>query len=430
MTQIAYDVTRLFLGPLSRTPRGIDRIELILARHFFGTAPHTTFGVLPTPWGMRVYDSRRVLRAVDRLEQLWAEHSGAVDDPALVWLKARLLGQKVGPPPFRSKPGPAEKGLRMLRLIAASGFSFGRRATRVLPEGCAYLNVGQLSLAVPVLFRWLDRRPDIWAAFMLHDVIPLQEPGLVAPLSVRFHDRMVATTARHADGLIVTTQAAKGAVWNALADKGCRDIPTVSAMLPLHAGFDSPSAADPALAGQDYFVVCGAIEPRKNLLLLLAVWCELVRQLGPETPHLVVVGTPNYQGDSILAQFAGSTETLPYIHVVSGLSTPSLKVVISGARALLMPSLAEGYGLPIVEAEALGCPVIASDIAAHREVAGHGATLLDPQDAAVWVRAVLAAKVADRRPERRAAADLATDRRVFVEQIAGFLRERGRKGGV
>ena len=424
MTAVAYDVTRLFLGPLSRTPRGIDRIELILARHFFGTSPETTFGVLPTPWGVRVYDSRRVLRAIDRLERMWSEQGGPIDDPCLGWLRDRMLGRTVGPPPFAGKPGLMRKGWRIIQLIAAARFSFGRRATTTLPQGCAYLNVGQLSLAVGGLFRWLDRRPDIWSAFMLHDVIPIEEPALVAPASVRFHDRMVATTARHADGLIVTTQSAKAAVLKALADKGRLEIPTLAAMLPLHSGFDSPADPDPALSGTAYFVVCGAIEPRKNLNLLLVVWSDLVARLGQDTPHLVVVGTPNFQGDRILGAFAENAGTRPYIHLVSGLSTASLKVLVSGARALLMPSLAEGFGLPIVEADALGCPVIASDIPAHREVMGQHCTLLAPRNAEAWVDAVLAARNATLRPDRRTEAILLSDRQVFVEKIAGFLRDR------
>lgn len=424
MTGVAYDVTRLFLGPLSRTPRGIDRIELILARHFFGTCPDTTFGILPTPWGIRVYDSRRVLRAIDRLERMWSEQDGPNDDPCLDWLRKRMGGQTLEPPPYAGKLGLMQKGWRIAQLIGAAGFSFGRRATATLPQGGAYLNVGQLSLAVGGLFRWLDRRPDIWSAFMLHDVIPIEEPTLVAPSSVRFHDQMVATTARHADGLIVTTQSAKAAVLKALADKGRLEIPTLAAMLPLHSGFDTPCAPDPVLAQTAYFVVCGAIEPRKNLILLLDVWRDLVARLGPDTPHLVVVGTPNFQGDRILGAFADSAETRPFIHVVSGLSTAALKVLVAGARALLMPSLAEGFGLPIVEADALGCPVIASDIPAHREVMGRDCTLLPPRDAGLWVNAVLAAHGATTRPEPRPSASLLSDRQRFVEKIAGFLRDR------
>ena len=68
---IAYDVARLLLGSLAVTPRGIDRVDLRYARFFFETWPGDCVGTLPTPWGVRRYDRRRVLQGLDRLEQLW-----------------------------------------------------------------------------------------------------------------------------------------------------------------------------------------------------------------------------------------------------------------------------------------------------------------------------------------------------------------------
>ena len=421
MTFVAYDVTRLFLGPISRTPRGIDRIDLLLALHFFETQPERTVGILPTPWGVRSYDSRRVLRGLYRLQRLWAEKGRAGEDRALDWLRCRIMGLTAGPAPQAGALSLWRKLWRIGLLIGATGFSFGRSAAATLPEGAAYVNIGQISLALGFTFRWLDRRPDIRTTIMLHDVIPLEHPGLVARSSVQFHDKMVKTTARHAHGVIVTTQSAKASVLEALRREGRDDLPSLAVSLPLDPGFDLLTTPDPELATRPYCVVCGAIEPRKNLGLLLKVWRELVARLGPETPHLVVVGTPNFMGDRILAEFAASEATAPFIHVVSGLSTPGLAVLISGARALLMPSLAEGFGLPILEAGALGCPVIASDIPAHREVIGPGGTLLPPQDVAAWAAAVLAARDATQRPARRAAAEMQAARQAFVARVEAFL---------
>jgi glycosyltransferase involved in cell wall biosynthesis len=58
----------------------------------------------------------------------------------------------------------------------------------------------------------------------------------------------------------------------------------------------------------------------------------------------------------------------------------------------LFPSLAEGFGLPLVEAAAHGTPVICSDLPVCREVAGPGATCLDPRDPAAWAEAVMRLK--------------------------------------
>jgi len=79
-------------------------------------------------------------------------------------------------------------------------------------------------------------------------------------------------------------------------------------------------------------------------------------------------------------------------HVIhaAGLSTTGLRRLIRSARALLMPSLAEGFGLPIQEALTLGTPVIASDLPAHREIAAGIALLLPVGVVEAWVEAILA----------------------------------------
>ena len=63
--------------------------------------------------------------------------------------------------------------------------------------------------------------------------------------------------------------------------------------------------------------------------------------------------------------------------------------LLAGARALVMPSFVEGFGLPVVEALKQGVPVIASDVPVFREIAGDVPTFLDPMDRQAWVNAIL-----------------------------------------
>jgi len=74
--------------------------------------------------------------------------------------------------------------------------------------------------------------------------------------------------------------------------------------------------------------------------------------------------------------------------VAHGLSSPALRRLIAHAKALLMPSFAEGFGLPVIEALAVGTPVIASDLPAHREIAGDLAIYRDPTDGPGWLAAI------------------------------------------
>jgi alpha-1,3-rhamnosyl/mannosyltransferase len=78
-----------------------------------------------------------------------------------------------------------------------------------------------------------------------------------------------------------------------------------------------------------------------------------------------------------------------YVHRIGSVSAGQLKWLYQQARALLFPSLYEGFGLPVLEAFALRCPVVAADIPPVREITGpQTASLLDPRDAASWAQAI------------------------------------------
>jgi glycosyltransferase involved in cell wall biosynthesis len=399
---IAYDLTRIFLGPLFPTPRGIDRVDFVLARHLLRCTHRTFLGILPTPWGIRVYDADLVERVLQRLEELWAETKDPRDDPAYGRVVSALTGQRKKETEItRNRLSPLHKGRRMAHLVSYTGFSVGRSAIFSVPKNSIYVNVGHYGLAIPAFMSWLGKRRDVKPILMLHDTIPLDRPELVSPQGVRHHRRMVRSVARFGAGLIVTTGHARETILQALAAEGRSNIKTLGIALPLAEAFDSPAKADPLLERVPYFVVCGTVEPRKNHLLLLEVWRQL-SALPARAPHLVVIGSLGWRGGSILDQMLRCETTHGQIHHVQGLSTQAMKSLIIGSRGLLSPSFAEGFGLPIIEALHLGAPVLASDIPAHREVAGQNAILLDPLDSPAWRRAIscLNSQQSQRQPTR------------------------------
>ncbi len=247
-----------------------------------------------------------------------------------------------------------------------------------MPERAVYVNVGHISLAMPFFLRWLDARPDVTPVFMLHDVIPLDTPEYVSPSSVRHHATMVASTARHAAGLLVTTQTAQRTVRDALARIGRTDIMTLAQTPPLLTGLRHHGRARSCSRGRALFRDLRPIEPRKNHELLFNVWRGAHGELGAKAPHLVIIGSPGWKCDEILQPVRNNPQMCRHVHVASGLSSPALKRLLAGAIALLMPSHAEGFGLPLIEAMRLGVPVMASDIPAHREVVDAQALLLGP----------------------------------------------------
>ncbi|MFN9778456.1 MAG: glycosyltransferase family 4 protein, partial [Alphaproteobacteria bacterium] len=137
-----------------------------------------------------------------------------------------------------------------------------------------------------------------------------------------------------------------------------------------------------------YFVYVGTIEPRKNLAFLLAVWRQLAEQCGEATPRLLLVGRRGWENESVVDLLERSARLAPYVIEVSGLTDHGLMTLLRGSAGLVSPSYVEGFGLPLIEAAALGTPLIVSDIPAHREVASQGATFIDPNDGPAWIKAL------------------------------------------
>src|SRR5262249_5676110 len=261
-------------------------------------------------------------------------------------IKGRLSG-RYAPQTGRSRQHDRTVGgsaAKLLGVLSAAGFSFGASVVRAVPKNAIYMNVGQVGLAIPRIVSWLRHRPDVKPVFMLHDVIPLERPELVSNRDQRRHRLIVDRTARYASGLIASTAAAREAVLDALAACGRFAIPVETVPFPVAPVFLEKDSPDRELCERDYFVVCGTIEPRKNHHLLLNVWRELARQRGQVAPKLIVVGSPGWGSESVLAALERCRVLRDQVILARGLSSPALRRLVTHAKALLMPSFAEGFG--------------------------------------------------------------------------------------
>jgi glycosyltransferase involved in cell wall biosynthesis len=135
-----------------------------------------------------------------------------------------------------------------------------------------------------------------------------------------------------------------------------------------------------------YILFVGTLEPRKNIQGLLAAYRLLVER-DPATPRLVLAGraTPAaspWIAESRSAPLAGRVEIAGYV------PDSQRTALYAGARLLVLPSFEEGFGLPALEAMALGVPVVASARGALPEVVGGSGLLVDPSDVAELARAI------------------------------------------
>jgi glycosyltransferase involved in cell wall biosynthesis len=129
-----------------------------------------------------------------------------------------------------------------------------------------------------------------------------------------------------------------------------------------------------------YFLYLGTLQPRKNLVRLVQAYAAYAGTLPvDERPQLVLAGKAGWLSEPILAEIG--KQALPI--VVTGFVAESDKAaLLSGAIALLFPSLYEGFGFPVLEAQACGTAVLCSHSSSLPEVAGEGALLVNPQNVA------------------------------------------------
>lgn len=129
---------------------------------------------------------------------------------------------------------------------------------------------------------------------------------------------------------------------------------------------------------QPYFLFVGTLEPRKNLISLLNAYSRLPESARKKT-SLVIAGGAGWGGVD-LQNTIKDLNLSPYVKLVGYVDEPTLCALYANARFLAMPSLYEGFGLPLVEAMSYGIPVLTSNNSSMIEVAGNAGILVDPLD--------------------------------------------------
>ena len=373
---VLYDITRLFLRVFNRTPNGIDRVDFALADHFLKSEAHDRYGFMTTLIGPRVFPPHAAREALEMIRRHWGEDGSPDHDEHLGHVANALCGFS---PRRRVSKGRRGQFREALGWIGRYGVSLGEYPGRI---GGVYFNVSQFPVWCDRCFRWLDGRPDIDGVFFLHDLLPLEMPEYFRPSEFWRHMRRLKVIARRARAAIVSSETVRSALARRLPALGRPDLPILTAPLAPDPIFSADEAID--IVAPPYFVMCGTIEPRKNHLLILHVWRDLVDQMAEKAPKLILVGERGWENEHIIDLLERSPRLRRHVVEVAGLPTPSLKRLMLGARAVLAPSFGEGYGLPVVEALAAEVPVIASDIPVFREIGGGRLTMLDLTDGPGW----------------------------------------------
>ncbi len=224
--------------------------------------------------------------------------------------------------------------------------------------------------------------PLAWPAnvVVIHDAVALTHPEWFAPAYVAWHRRALPTIARRATRVITVSEFSRGEI---AATTGVD--PRSIAVVPGGADERFSPAVDPAPARaalgltRPYALTVAGEGARKNLVVLAAA----ARALAAHGIDLVAAGSRRAHHGS--APGVEGVRTLGYV------DDALLPALYAGARAFVLPSLHEGFGLPCVEAMAAGVPVVAADRGALPETCGDAALLVEPQRPDLVAEALVAA---------------------------------------
>jgi len=285
---------------------------------------------------------------------------------------------------------------QLFDLLDSPGAGFRARlsalAARVLarkpaaPEPALYLNVSHSDFDLDRHLGWVQAS-GVKPVYLLHDLIPIEHPQFTTPHKSARHAGRVRRAIEAASGIIANSHATARAIRAFAQGEGLAPPPLLEA--PLGAPLLPPPGPDPRkTTGRASFVCVSTIEHRKNHMLLLDVWQRLIAQLGEAAPQLVLIGRWGVGGKAVRQRYLADPQLHRFVTIHNDCSDAEIALHLRAAQALLAPSRAEGFGLPVAEALRLGVPVIASDLPAFREAGGTVPTFLDPAASDAWLQMI------------------------------------------
>ncbi|NTF45638.1 glycosyltransferase family 1 protein [Rhizobium rhizogenes] len=226
--------------------------------------------------------------------------------------------------------------------------------------------------------------------YTIHDLVPLRLPYLTED-DKRYHYRMLKALVKRADHIVTVSDTSRADIINVLGVDESRITNTYQAVhVPESLREKTEDVVADEIAGifhldwKGYFLFFGAFEPKKNISRLIEAYLA-----AKTTKPLIIVGAPGWKGaetkeliddDRFRFYLRSEDRIVPQrqIQRFDFVSYPLLISLIRGARAVLFPSLYEGFGLPVLESMQLGTPVLSSTEGSIPEIAGRSALLVDP----------------------------------------------------
>lgn len=378
------DVTRL-VSRAGRVPTGIDRVE----RAYVEALSQDTipcFGLVRTAFGFLILSPQHL----EYVKQLASDEQQAEPDLLSRFSQtSSRAAQKV------------ESQLRRLSIARTPRWLLARTLARTLPTGFSYVNVGHSNLT-PHVFTAV-RAAGGRSTVLVHDIIPVEFPEFQRPKSAAGFEAKMLAVREGADAILYPSKDTKKRAEAYFSAFGTYP-EGVAALLGVPPIDDRDLIASGThLPAQPYFVALGTLEPRKNIGFLLDLWTRLEAPV----PRLVLCGARGWLNEDVFARLDDLPKHSP-ICEVGALPDKDRNALLAGAAGLLCPSVAEGFGLPVVEALQLGIPVICAPLAVYEETLGPNAIAISLNDPNLWAKRIMDLASSDTQLHTRFPADRLT----------------------
>jgi len=237
------------------------------------------------------------------------------------------------------------------------------------------------------------KRPDVITAQTIHDIIPLKFPETFSG-NVLKDFASVLESAKRCNLIFTPSEATKR---DLLSCHGFENKDIIVTLLAADEVFIPATNAQIQSIRQkfgipencQYFLSVSTLEPRKNFPLLLRAFDKLISTATDGKPKLVLTGRIGWDEKTQSEIRRLLDEMHEHVIYTGYISDSELASLYSGALAFLMPSVYEGFGLPLLEAMACGTPVISSNTSSMPEVVGDAGILVSPYHEDEWVSAML-----------------------------------------
>lgn len=332
---------------------------------------------------------------------------------------------------FNRRPKPQVdlpvKKLPMFQKVYSTLFKNGVK----VPYDCFLPKVD--ATIFPNFATWPTRKSTLKIT-TIHDLTYLQFPETVEPKNLKFLQKIVPESIKEADLILNVSNSIKKEIVEIFPEARDKILALPIPPSETFSNFKSnhqPLAPSLGVKTPSFYLFVGNFEPRKNLGVLVKAYLKLNDELK-SSHSLVIAGSKGWSNDSVQIEINEAIKNGANIIQTGNLTQTEIAQLMSEATCLVMPSLYEGFGMPIVEAMAVKCPVVASNIPVLRETANNIALFFDPNSPESLAKSL--SEISNNHATRRSLArrgkeyvnGLSWDKnaKIIVDKINQLLRDR------